>query len=146
MNFAEVLAAALVLACAAGGSLHIWASTAEAMRTAAQRRDQLLELDRAFLAAEAWLQSPDDPSVSPLPTDSTDCTAMSAWMASALSKLPLQSEIQPEVVPQGSGVLLRLQVGDQPARQRFLEPTAMKLCADEEPGAEAGGSGDETTS
>lgn len=119
MSVAEVLAAALVLAVASGGSLRIWAAAATASRTAEQRQEQLLQLDGALLAAEAQLQGQ-------LPQG--DCGAAALWMAAAMEQAPLPAGVQRQLTPEPGGVWLRLQAQGVPRRQRWLDAAALGLC------------------
>lgn len=123
MNFAEVLAAAVVLACASSGSLQIWAASAVASRTAEQRQAQLVELDGALLAAAAQLRRPQEAA------EPVDCLAAVAWMEAELSAVPLPAGLQRAVEPQDGGVWLRLQGEALPPRQRWLDAAALGLCA-----------------
>ncbi len=124
MSIAEVLAAALVLAVASGGSLRIWAATVTAQRTAEQRQELLVQLDGALLAAEAQL-------LGPLPL--LECEAAAAWMASALEQAPLPAALQRQVAVEPGGVWLRLQAEALPQRERWLDAAALGLCAPPEP-------------
>lgn len=122
MNFAEVLAAAVVLACASSGSLQIWAASAAASRTADQRQAQLVELDGALLAAEARLRMP------PGAVAASDCAQAVTWMQIELEQAPLPAGVEQDLEPQNGGVWLRLQGPDLPPRQRWLDAAALGLC------------------
>lgn len=123
MSFAEVLAAAVVLACASSGSLQIWAASAAASRTAEQRQALLVELDGALLAAEALLRAPLGAVAS------ADCQQAVAWMRGELEQAPLPSGLQRQVEPLAAGVWLKLQAEPLPPRQRWLDAAALGLCA-----------------
>jgi hypothetical protein len=120
MNLAEVLAAALVLAVASGGSLRIWAAAATASRTAEQRQQQLVQLDGALLAAEAQLQGG---------LAQPDCEAAGRWMAAELERAPLPEGVQRQLALAPGGVWLRLYTQALPQRQRWLDAAALGLCA-----------------
>lgn len=123
MNLAEVLAAALVLACASGGSLRIWAASTAAAATVEQRGGQLLDLDRAVLEAEVALREglPAEPG--------PDCAVAAQRLASRLAALPLPAGVGRELQAEAGGVWLRLQSGVLPVRERWLDAAALGACA-----------------
>lgn len=131
MNLAEVMAAAIVLATASGGSLQIWAASASASRTVEQRRELLVRLDGALLAAEARLRQPlFNPS-------GLDCALAAAAMAELLATAPGPEAVQRQIDAQAHGVWLRLQADPLPARQRWFDAAALGQCAPDAPGEPA---------
>lgn len=132
MNLAEVLAAAIVLACASSGSLQIWASTAAASRTAELRQEQLVGLDGALLEAVARLRQPLET------TPGRPCAAAAEQMAQQLASLPLPDGVQRQLEVHATGVWLRLQTNGLPLRQRWLDAAALGHCAAPYPQTEAG--------
>ncbi len=123
MNLAEVMAAAIVLACACSGSLQIWAASAAASHSLAARQEQLVRLDGALLAAEARLRQP--LSVAP----AGDCAAAAEAMAAQAEQLPLPEGLQRQLRPEAAGVWLQVRGDGLPPRQRWLDAAALGHCA-----------------
>lgn len=123
MNLAEVMAAAIVLACACSGSLQIWAASAAASHSLAARQEQLVQLDGALLAVEAQLRQP-------LPVaPAGDCPAAAAALAAQAEQLPLPEGLQRQLRLEAGGVWLQVRGEGLPPRQRWLDAAALGHCA-----------------
>lgn len=123
MNLAEVMAAAIVLACACSGSLQIWAASAAASHSLAARQEQLVRLDGALLAAQARLRT----SRNGIPP--ATCLEAAEWMEAELDSAPRPDGVQLAADQGDGGVWLRVQGENLPPRQRWLDAAALGLCS-----------------
>lgn len=127
MTLAEVLAAAIVLACASSCSLRLWGLSTVAAATLQQRGTQLLALDQALLEATAELQAGIAPQA--------DCDAAAAVLAARLAAMPLPAGVERSLQLEMGGVWLQLQASALPQRQRWFDAAALGACGAVPPAA-----------
>ena len=135
MTFSEVIVAALILAISTRVSLQGWSHTSTAAIDAAQRRQQLQQLELLLLSGRRQLQA----SAAALLLINSDgsCRFDEPALISALqSSLPPDPELAVQVSPDSDaqGIRLAVQHLEEPAlkRQLLLTPAGLGLCGQAE--------------
>ena len=135
MTFSEVIVAALILAISTRVSLQGWSHTSTAAIDAAQRRQQLQQLELLLLSGRRQLQA----SAAALLLINSDgrCRFDEPALISALqSSLPTDPELAVQVSPDSDAQGIRLAVHhlEEPAlkRQLLLTPAGLGLCGQAE--------------
>lgn len=133
MTLGEVMAAATVLALAAGCSLQVWGGSLAWSQAAAQQRQQLDRLEVQLLRSRGRLRAAADQRLAASPAAFQGCAPAAAWMAEQLQA----AELAP---PAGLTRQLRLDEEGMVAivyreetlgleRQRRWSPVAFGLCS-----------------
>ena len=131
MTLSEAIVSALILAISTRVSLQGWSHTSTAAIEAAQRRQQLQQLELLLLSGRRQLQA--RAAASLLLTSDGRCRFDDPALISALqSSLPIGPDLAVQVSPDSEAQAIRLAVHhlEEPAlkRQLLLTPAGLGLC------------------